>query len=99
MKRKHIPSLILSLTALVCTTATFAIDAGDNFDSDTVDPTKWGADTTIGNGRFVQQNNRLEYLAQPSTAHDEADRPWILTQFPTTNDWDIILEVRCSEVG
>jgi hypothetical protein len=80
-------------------TTTFAIDDGDNFNDNSVDVTKWGADTVFGHGVLTETGQHVEFTVSSGTKFDEVDRPWIRSQFPTTNDWDIILNVNNAASG
>lgn len=67
----------------------FAIDAGDDFNDNSKDPTKWGADQTAGFGVLTERNQRLEYTCAGISLNDISYRPWIFSQFPYNADWEI----------
>jgi hypothetical protein len=52
----------------------FAATAGDDFNDNSRDPTKWGEDYVQGNGVLTETNQRLEYTVDTGTGYDEADR-------------------------
>ena len=87
-----VSKIFLLATCLFATTV-LAIDDGDDFNDNLVDTNKWGADVTFGNGTLTETNSRLEYTVSKGTKFDEVDRLWTLSQFPTTNDWEVILNV------
>ena len=71
----------------------FAAPAGDDFNDNSQDPTKWGEDYVKGHGVLTETNQRLEYTCSTGTGDDEASRLWILTRFPYNADWEIQVDV------
>jgi outer membrane protein assembly factor BamB len=71
----------------------FAATAGDDFNDNKMDPTKWSADHVFGRGLLKETNGRLEYTCPKGTASDEASRPWILTRVPYNSDWEMQIDV------
>lgn len=62
---------------------------GDDFNDNSKDPARWGADTTVGGaGQLDETNGRLEYTsaAVPSGVNN-AVRPWILNQGDYDRSW------------
>jgi hypothetical protein len=81
-----IPAVLFSGQAIAAT-------AGDDFDDNSQDPTKWGEDYVWGHGVLTETNQRLEYTVDTGTGDDEANRSWVLTRFPYNADWEIQIDV------
>jgi hypothetical protein len=65
----------------------------DDFNDNTVDPTKWGAAVNTGNGRLLEQNQRVDYTVSAATGTSDASlRPWV-GQLPLTANWEATLQV------
>ena len=70
-----------------------AATTGDDFNDNSRNATKWGADRVVNHGVLTQRNGRLEYTSTAGLLEDDAIRPWILTRFPVTNDWQIQVDL------
>jgi hypothetical protein len=66
-------------------------DGADNFDDNSKDPTKWGADVG-GPGVLTEQNQRLEFTCSNAFAEGDTWRPWILHRFPVNASWTIQID-------
>ncbi|MEI6083801.1 MAG: hypothetical protein WCS70_05825, partial [Verrucomicrobiota bacterium] len=93
MKIQPLSAIFLAGLLQLTTLPAFAIDAGDDFSSGTVDTNKWGADVTFGNGVLTQTGGVLQFTVVKGTSYDEVLRPWVLSQFPTTNNWEARITV------
>lgn len=68
----------------------------DNFNDNTVNTARWGTDFTSGNGRLLEQNQRLDFIVSaPSGSNDLSERPWI-GPLPNSTNWEAIVEVHNS---
>ncbi|MGZ4857381.1 MAG: IPT/TIG domain-containing protein [Methanobacteriaceae archaeon] len=87
-------SLIFFGQAVLSTNRAFAA-GGDDFNDNSIDNTKWGADITDGWGKcaLTEVNGRLEYSCRSVSDFNEVDRPWILTELPYGSDWEIQIDV------
>lgn len=66
----------------------------DDFNDNSKDPAKWGADEWKGQGQLNEINGRLEYTTSGNgTLKDSMDRKWIFTEFPYDSDWSIEITV------
>ncbi|MCG3147886.1 MAG: hypothetical protein PCFJNLEI_01327 [Verrucomicrobiae bacterium] len=83
---------VVLAVALVGASA-WAIDGGDDFNDNTVEPTKWGTDEQIGGGALAETGGQLQYTVTKGSKWDETLRPWVLTQFPTTSNWEVVVNV------
>jgi hypothetical protein len=87
--------LIGGIPAVLIPNPAFAVTAGDDFDDDSKDLAKWGADEVDGKGELIEINQRLEYTTtgKGTATHDSVDRPWRATQFPYNADWVVQIDV------
>lgn len=85
--------LIGLIPAVLFSGQAFAATAGDDFNDNSQDPTKWGEDYVWGRGVLTETNQRLEYTCGTGTGDDEANRSWVLTRFPYNADWEIQIDV------
>jgi hypothetical protein len=69
------------------------VEESDNFNDNSKDPQRWGADETDGNGELDETGGVLEYTASPATDDDFALRPWVASQFPYGADWEAQIDV------
>jgi hypothetical protein len=76
----------LLLSAVACG------DGSDNFNDNSKDPAKWGADEVTGNGVLTEAGQQLRYTCPGGTFEDQVDRPWDLTRFPYNADWEIQID-------
>jgi len=88
----HMWFLIALIPAFFCLGQAFADTAGDDFDDNKKDTTKWGTDEVRGHGHLNETGGRLEYTCGSGTALDSSDRPWILRRFPYNADWSIQID-------
>lgn len=79
----------------LCIGQVFAATTGDDFDDNSKNPVKWGADEVDGKGVLTEINQRLEYTTtgKGTASHDSVDRLWRATQFPYNADWAIQIDV------
>ena len=77
----------LLVASVLWSTGVFANNV-DNFNNNTMDTLKWGADVTSGTGVLTQKNQRLEYTCT-SLLQSDANRPWVLTRMPCNSDWTL----------
>ena len=85
--------LIGLISAVLFSGQAFTATVGDDFNDNSKDATRWGADIQFGHGVLTETNGQLEYTCGSGTSHDEMDRPWVLTGFPYNADWEIQLDV------
>jgi len=85
----------LILTAFLSTYAFAVTTSGDDFNDNTKDTAKWGADEVDGLGMMTEINQRLEYTtsAVGTASHDSVDRLWRAERFPYNADWSIQIDV------
>lgn len=85
-------SLICFGQAILYSNHAFAAGS-DDFNDNSKDPMKWGTDITNGGGKCAlnEVNGRLEYTCKSASSWNwnEVDRPWILTEFPYSTDWEM----------
>jgi hypothetical protein len=86
-------ALALFSAVLLVRMQAFADSDGDDFNDNSKNTSKWGSDKTVHNGKLTETNGRLEYTVNAGGIEDDAWRPWILTRFPYTADWEIQLDV------
>lgn len=68
---------------------------GDDFNDNSKDLTKWGADI-IGHGKCVMNevNSRLEYTCKSASVEwNEVIRPWMLTELPYDANWEMQIDI------
>jgi hypothetical protein len=74
----------------------------DDFNDNTVDPSKWGSDFSYGGGVLTETNSRLEYTV-PTVADPPGwsgvDRPWILNHGSYVEGWAVQLDVGVGNVS
>jgi hypothetical protein len=80
----------LRLMILTCFAplAVFA-DGSDNFNDNSKDTTKWGADVMGGLGVLTEQNQRLEFTCANPLSDLDTWRPWKLERFPVSSNWTV----------
>ena len=92
-------ALVVAIGLINAFTSDEIFAAGDDFNDNAKDASKWGADTNVGGGVFTERNQRLEYTcASPGIPEDDAIRPWILTRFPYNADWEMQIDTFNSTV-
>ena len=69
--------------------------AGDDFNDNSKDSMKWGADEVDGKGVLKEANQRLEYTTTGigTASHDSVDRKWRTSQFPYNANWEVQIDV------
>lgn len=83
--------LLLTISANECWAA---FDGCDNFNDNSKDQTRWGADFSFGAGVLNETNQRLEYATSGTpTMRDNAARPWILNSGSYTQNWELKVDV------
>jgi hypothetical protein len=68
---------------------------GDDFNDNSKDPMKWGADI-IPNGKCAMNevNRRLEFTCRSASVDwNEVIRPWILTELPYDAPWEMQVDI------
>jgi hypothetical protein len=66
------------------------LDGCDNFNDNSKDPTRWGADVVFGVGSLTETNQHLEYTTSGlPTSSDGSLRPWILNVGRYSNNWEV----------
>lgn len=68
---------------------------GDDFNDNSKDPMKWGADI-IPNGKCAMNevNRRLEFTCRSASIDwNEVIHPWILTELPYDTNWDMQIDI------
>jgi hypothetical protein len=86
-------SALLAVAFFLGATPLLAVDAGDDFDDNTIDYTRWEPDLVFGGGSLSETNEHVEFTVGTSTKFDQARQGWILTQFPTTNNWETQIDL------
>ena len=68
---------------------------GDDFNDNSKDPMKWGADIIpYGKCAMNEVNGRLEYTCRSaSVEYNEVIHPWILTELPYDTDWEMQIDI------
>lgn len=84
--------------ALLAAAPAFAASDGDDFNDNSKNSSKWGADKIIHHGKLTEANGHLEYTVTGATTEDDAWRPWILTRFPYNADWELQFDTFNSSV-
>ena len=80
--------LRVMLLSLFAPWAAFA-DGSDNFNDNSKDATKWGADASSGSGVLTEKNQRLEFTCSNPISDGDTWRPWTLERFPVGSNWTI----------
>src|ERR1035437_5593655 len=92
--------LAVAVVASCGSPALAALSGSDNFNDNTKDTSKWGADTTAGAGVLTETNGRLEFnnggISNPSG--DIALRPWILNSVTYAEAWNAQVDLGLSGV-
>jgi hypothetical protein len=90
----HCPPQVLALlAAMLLAPAAGAASNEDDFNDNSKNGSKWGADRVINKGLLTERNQRLEYTVSNGTVEDDAWRPWKLTRFPYNGDWEFRFDV------
>jgi hypothetical protein len=71
----------------------------DNFNDNTVDTSKWGADYVYGGGTLLETNNRLEYIVADPGGFSGVERQWILNQGSYIDSWAVQLDVSVGNIS
>jgi len=69
------------------------IQEGDDFNDNSKDTTKWGADIVDGKGLLKEISQELQYTCSSGTAYDQSLRPWDASVLPFDADWEVQLDV------
>ncbi len=79
--------MLLAFTVLQCK-ADF--DGCDNFNDNSIDPTRWATNIgTSGVGLLTETNQRLEYTTGgAATSKDRANQMWVLNTGSYSNNWE-----------
>jgi hypothetical protein len=92
-KRQVVHWLSLGVAQMFLCFGKALADSSDDFNDNSKDSSKWGADQTINSGQFNETNQRLEYTVAGGTPEDDVWRPWVLTRFPYDADWTVQFDV------
>lgn len=65
----------------------------DNFDDNSVDATKWGADSLFNNGVLSEANGRLEFTASEPSVFNFSSRPWVGNTGSYMQSWAVQMDV------
>jgi hypothetical protein len=84
--------LLIGLTLAVFSSGRVSASGGDDFNDNSMDSAKWGADEVKGRGHLNEASGRLEYTCATGTSLDSSDRPWIIERFPYDADWEIRID-------
>lgn len=69
------------------------VPIADDFNDNSKDPARWGADTGFGNGVLTETNQRVQFTIASGTEFDLERRPWIGSTLPYSSDWIVQLDV------
>ena len=64
-------------------------DGSDDFNDNSKDTAKWGDDVNTSLGVLMEQNQRLEFIANSLLSDGEANRPWKVERFPVNGNWTV----------
>jgi hypothetical protein len=95
MTSKTLLKLHLLSAALILLTAPLQaqLSGSDDFNDNSKDTAKWGADVVSGGVSWVEANGRLEYLVNTTHPQDDVQRPWLLNSARNADSFDVILDV------
>ena len=101
MNWNSLGKLIVILLLVLCGTAHGNFSGSDDFDDNSPDPTKWGADfvdpATAHHGILIETNHRLEFLNAQGT-DTFTFRPWIQNSGSYVEDWEVRTDVHLGDV-
>lgn len=83
---------------LIGPVAPLNLAGSDNFNDDTRDPGKWGADEGEGGSVLTEVNDRLEFT-KSDTVDSWAGRPWIANTGSFTEDWEAYVDVHIGDLA
>jgi hypothetical protein len=91
---------VTSSVAVLTVLQTADACGGDDFDDNTVDFTRWGADIYQGvtNGSFLERNTRLEFIGGNAADEHVMARPWICSEGPYTQNWDVAVDAHLGNI-
>jgi hypothetical protein len=69
------------------------VPIADNFNDNSKDAARWGADTGFGNGVLTETSQRVQFTISPGTDFDLERRPWVGSTLPYSSDWIVQLDV------
>lgn len=69
------------------------IPVADDFNDNSKDPARWGADNGFGNGVLTETSQRVQFTISSPTDFDLERRPWIGSELPYSSDWIVQLDV------
>jgi hypothetical protein len=92
MRKFRLPLQLSTALALLSAASLRADFIGsDNFNDNSKDPTKWGADIVLSTGLQTETNGRLEYT-QSASGFDISQRPWILNSGSYVDSWAVQMD-------
>lgn len=80
---------VVSLLCWSCVSASSFADNADNFNDNSKDSSKWGADIGTANGALDETSQRLQFTCASAGPENNSERPWKLTRLPYNADWEI----------
>jgi hypothetical protein len=99
MKTNHAIWIVGILAVFVVNECHANLNGSDDFNDNSKDPTRWGADFTKEVGVLTETNGRLEFTTTGApTAVDFALRPWILNYGSYTQDWEFQVDVNLPQL-
>ena len=99
MKTNHVIWILGLFTAFVAHECRADLNGSDDFNDNSKDPARWGADFTAGVGLLSETNGRLEFTTSGATTSlDMAARPWILNFGSYTQNWETHIDVNVPQL-
>ncbi len=69
------------------------VPIADDFNDNSKDPARWGADTGFGNGVLTETSQRVQFTISSGTEFDLERRPWVGSTLSYSSDWIVQLDV------
>lgn len=100
MKTNNTVGIIGVLAIILASECHADLNGRDDFNDNSKDPTRWGADLISGAGLLTETNGRLEFTTSGAPAtQNAAVRPWILNFGSYTQNWEIRIDVNVPQLA
>ena len=94
MNTNHAIWIVGVLAAFVANDCRANLNGSDDFNDNSKDPLRWGADIFSGGGIFTEVNQRLEYTTSGTVNPDDLiARPWVLNSGSSTQNWEVQIDL------
>lgn len=95
MKTNYSIWILGVLTAMLTCECRANLNGSDDFNDNSKDTNRWGADSIFsGGGIFTEVNQRLEYITSGTVNPDDLiARPWVLNSGSSTQNWEVQIDL------